>query len=121
MDAFLHVHEKLYDIDEISSLFHSSGLYGFSVFGITSGKNGFLFDTRLHDDSKLTIPYTDLSKILKSSLVKESYNNLNTKERSKLIELFYQPNGYTVIGLTKKAYKKLSTNNRIKSNFILCE
>lgn len=121
VDAFLHVHEKLYDIDEINSLFHSSGLYGFSIFGITSDKNGLLFDTRLHDNDKLTIPYTDLSKILRSSLVKKSYNNLNTKERSELIELFYQPNGYTVVGLTKKAYESLSTDNRIRSNFILCE
>lgn len=121
VDAFLHVHEKLYDTNEINSLFQSSGLYGFSIFGITADKNGLLFDTRLHDNNKLTIPYTDLSKILKSSLAKESYDNLSVKERSELIELFYQPNGYTVVGLTKKAYESLSEDSRIKSNFILCK
>lgn len=120
VDAFLHVHEKLYDFEEIRSLFHSSGLYGFSIFGITVDKNGLLFDTRLYDDSRLTVPYTNLSKILKSSLARELYSNLNSKERSELIELFYQPNGYTVVGLTKKAYETLSADNRIKSNFILC-
>ena len=37
-----------------------------------------------------------------------------------IIELFYEPNGYTIIGLTKKIYNSLDPKSRIKQNFVKC-
>jgi hypothetical protein len=40
------------------------------------------------------------------------------KEKYRIIDLLYEPNGYTVMGLTEKSYEKL-INDRIKRNFII--
>ena len=120
VDAYLHANEKLYDINDIDDLIKNSGLYGYSIFGITTQTHGLLFSTENNLKQKLKTSYTDLSKIFSSKIVSEYYNSLSTKEKCRIIELFYEPNGYTIIGLTKKMYDSLNSKNRIKKNFIKC-
>jgi len=44
---------------------------------------------------------------------------VNTKadQKYRILDLLYEPNGYTIIGFTEEGYKKLSSD-RIKRNFI---
>ena len=42
--SLLHANEFLYDSKDIDNLFKKSNLYGYSIFGITAGTEGFLFD-----------------------------------------------------------------------------
>ena len=116
VDSLLHVNESLYDFNDIDKLFKKSGLYGFSIFGITSGTNGFLFDSRTENNEKLSIPQTNIFNFLKSDFSLSYYRSLSIKDKCRVLDLIYEPNGYTVIGFTKQAYEKL--NQRLKRNFI---
>ena len=117
VDSLLHANEFLYDCNDIRNLFKKSGLYGYSIFGITVNTMGLLFDTSIQVHKKLSIPQTNITKILKSDLSLSRYELLNLNKKYRILDLLYEPNGYTVIGFTKNAYKKLS-NERIKRNFI---
>ena len=117
VDSLLHVNETLYDVKDIEKLLKKSGLYGFSIFGISSGTEGFLFDTRINKDKKLPIPQTNVSKFLKSKNSISLYESLDLKKKYEILDLLYEPNGYTIIGFTKNAYDKI-TNERLKQNFI---
>ena len=117
VDSLLHANEILYDCHDIESLFKKSGLYGFSIFGITTGTKGLLFDSSVKANKKLSIPQTTISKILKSDFSLSRYESLNLSEKYRILDLLYEPNGYTIIGFTKNAYEKLA-NDRQKRNFI---
>jgi len=117
VDSLLHANEFLYDCKEIDKLFAESNLYGYSIFGITTGTEGLLFDSSVTQEEKLSIPQTDISKKLKSKFALSSYESLNLKDKLRIIDLVYEPNGYTIIGFTKTAFERL-TNQRIKKNFV---
>ena len=117
VDYLLHANEILYDFDEIEKVLKKSNLYGYAVFGITTGTEGLLFDSRYESKVKLSIPQTNISNILKTEFSKKYYKSLNLKNQYRILELLYEPNGYTIIGFTKKAFENL-TNKRLKENFI---
>ena len=117
VDSLLHANEFLYDCNDIDNLFKKSNLYGYAIFGITAGTEGYLFDASITTDKKLSIPQTNISEKLKTKRSLSCYKLLNLKDKLRVIDLVYEPNGYTIIGLTKTAYDKLS-NKRIKRNFI---
>jgi SAM-dependent methyltransferase len=117
VDSLLHANEVLYDCNDIRNLFKKSGLYGYSIFGITTGTKGLLFDTSLKTHKKLSIPQTNITQILKSDFSLSRYESLNLNEKYRILDLLYEPNGYTIIGLTENTYEKLA-NDRIKRNFI---
>lgn len=117
VDSLLHANEFLYDCNDIDNLFKKSNLYGYAIFGITVGTGGYLFDASITTEKNLSIPQTNISEKLKAKRSLSCYKLLNLKDKSRIIDLVYEPNGYTVIGLTKTAYDKLS-NKRIKRNFI---
>jgi hypothetical protein len=120
VDAYLHPNEKLYDFDDIDTLMQNSGLFGYAIFGITTKTQGLLFTTKINSKGKLKIPYSDINKFLSSKRALKYFDSLDIKNKCKIIELFYEPNGYTVIGLTKKMYDSMGTNNRIRQNFVKC-
>ena len=120
VDAYLHTNEKLYDFDDIDTLMQNSGLFGYAIFGITTKTQGLLFTTKINSKGKLKIPYSDINKFLSSKRALKYFNSLDIKNKCKIIELFYEPNGYTVIGLTKKMYDSMGANNRIRQNFVKC-
>ena len=117
VDSLLHANEFLYDCKDIDDLFKESNLYGYSIFGLTESTQGLLFDSSVKTGKKISIPQTNISKILKSDLSLSCYKSLTLKEKFRIIDLIYEPNGYTIIGFTKSAYEKL-TNDRLKRNFI---
>ena len=117
VDSLLHANEFLYDCNDIDNLFKKSNLYGYAIFGITAGTEGYLFDASITNDKKLSIPQTNITEKLKTKRSLSCYKLLNLKDKLRIIDLIYEPNGYTIIGLTKNAYDKLS-NKRIKRNFI---
>ena len=53
----------------------------------------------------------------KSKFSEKYYKSLNVEDKYRILELLYEPNGYTIIGFTKKAFENL-TNQRLKENFI---
>jgi SAM-dependent methyltransferase len=117
VDSLLHVNEKLYDSSDIYDLFKKSGLYGYVIYGISVGGKGLLLDVDTKKSQKLLIPQTDISKKLNSKFSLEKYESKKTSEKYRILELLYEPNGYTIIGFTKEGYEKI-TNDKIKRNFI---
>ncbi|WP_371505061.1 class I SAM-dependent methyltransferase [Nitrosopumilus adriaticus] len=117
VDSLLHANEALYDFDDIVKLLKKSKLYGFSIFGISGGTQGFLFDSRIKKDEKLSIPQTNVSKYLKTKNSISYYESLSLKNKCRVLDLLYEPNGYTIIGFTKQGYDKIK-NERLKQNFI---
>jgi len=120
VDAYLHANEKLYDCEDIDSLLQNSGIFGYSIFGITTKTQGLLFSTELNSKQNLKTSYSDVTKFLSSKFTQKFYNSLNVKEKCKIVELFYEPNGYTIVGLTKQMYDSLDPKSRIVKNFIKC-
>lgn len=117
VDSFLHANEKLYDLDDIHELMSNTELYGYSIFGITRNQSGMLFDCRVGLDKTST--NSDLiNSFVESPLAQHYYKYLGIRERCKLLELLYEPNGYTVIGLTKRAYEQLPEKSRVRYNLI---
>ncbi len=117
VDSLLHANEALYDFNDIDKLFSKSGLYGYAIFGITGGTQGYLFDSRVDSEKKLSIPQTNILQFLKTDFSLSYYQSLDLRNKYRILDLLYQPNGYTIIGLTKKAFENLS-NERLKSNLI---
>jgi SAM-dependent methyltransferase len=117
VDSLLHANEFLYDCNDIDNLFKKSNLYGYAIFGITAGTEGYLFDASITNDQKLSIPQTNISKKLKSKRSLSCYKLLNLKDKLRIIDLIYEPNGYTIIGFTKSAFENL-LNDRLKRNFV---
>lgn len=117
VDSLLHANEFLYDCIDIENLFKKTNLYGYVIFGITTGTKGLLFDSNIHAKKKLSISQTDVSQILRSDLSLSRYESLDIHKKYRILDLLYEPNGYTIIGLTKSAYTNMS-NDRIKRNFI---
>ncbi|MBC8250218.1 MAG: class I SAM-dependent methyltransferase [Candidatus Nitrosopelagicus sp.] len=120
VDAYLHANEKLYDCEDIDSLLQNSGIFGYSIFGITTKTQGLLFSTELNLKENLKTSYSDVTRFFSSKFTQKFYNSLNVKEKCKIVELFYEPNGYTIVGLTKQMYDSLDPKSRIRKNFIKC-
>jgi SAM-dependent methyltransferase len=117
VDSLLHENEFLYDCNDIENLLKKSGLYGYAIFGITTSTKGLVFDTSIKPSKKLSISQTNISQILKSELSTSNYDSLSLNEKYRILDLLYEPNGYTIIGITKNAYEKLS-NDRVRRNLI---
>ena len=62
VDSLLHANEFLYDCKDIDSLFKTTNLYGYAIFGITQQENGLIFDISTNSSRKLSIPQTNLSE-----------------------------------------------------------
>ena len=117
VDSLLHANEILYDCVEIDDLFKNSNLYGYAIFGITKDENGLLFDTSTTSSKKLSMPQTNISNFFKNDPSLSKYELLNIHDKYRVLDLLYEPNGYTIIGFTKNAYDNL-LNDRIKRNII---
>ena len=83
VDAYLHANEKLYDFNDIDYLLKNSGLYGYSIFGITTKTKGLLFST--NTNQKIKTAFTDISKSFSSKITLDYYNSLNIKTNVELL------------------------------------
>ena len=117
VDAFMNVNERLFDAQDIHRLGSEAGFHSYMTYGITTGTQGLLFDTRL-EIKRLFPSQMSPANRLKSDLAKERYGRLSLRDRYRLIDLLYDPNGYTVIMLTEGAREKLSRSERIRANVV---
>ena len=117
VDSLLHANEFLYDCKDIHKLLEQSDLYGYAIFGITKDVTGLLFDTSTNSSKNLSIPQTNMKQFFKNNLSLSRYESLDILDKYRMVDLFFEPNGYTVIGLTKNAFENLS-NQRILQNFV---
>jgi len=116
VDAYLHVNEKLFNAVTIFELMRGSGLYGFSVYGLTLAQRGCLFDTRCAPAKRGMIESTAVDKYLKSKDLKEAYEKLSLADRYRLIDLLFEPNGYTLLGFQEGGLALFATESRVAAN-----
>ena len=116
VDAYLHVNEKLFDAAAIFELMRVSGLYGFAAYGLTLADRGCLFDTRYAPPGRGFIETTAIDKHLKSPELIEAYRQLSLKDRYCLIDLLFEPNGYTLVAFPEGALAHFSGGSRIAAN-----
>ena len=121
VDAYLNVNEALYTSKEIGPLMKAAGLKSYAIFGISSAKAGYLFDCGLHAPNAIGIPKTEPAKFLPTQLARDCYERLPLEKKIALVEAFYQPNGYTVIGFQGDYRKVLPSDSRLARNVISCE
>jgi hypothetical protein len=94
----------------------TSGLDRFLVYGLTLDKLGYLFDTRLAAGKSGLLMITDVASHLPSEAAKEAYEKLSLADKYRVVDLFFQPNGYTLMGFKAGALKQLSSDSRILAN-----
>jgi SAM-dependent methyltransferase len=116
VDAYLNVHETLFEADSIFDLMRSSGLHGFCVYGLTIDQRGCLFDARLSPPASSTLESTNIAAHLRSPDLQAVYNRLSLCDRYRLIDLLFQPNGYTLMGFTAGAMRHFAPESRVLSN-----
>jgi SAM-dependent methyltransferase len=118
VDAYLHVNETLYDFDSIFELMRSSGLYGFLPYGLTMGKGGCLFDTRVGKGQRPMPMTTDLRSHIPAQMAIDANERLSLADKYRLIDLFFEPNGYTLMGCKAGALRHFSPDGRIMANML---
>jgi len=116
VDAYLNVNENLYDTDSLFELVRSSGLHRFVAYGVTLDKHGYLFESRLDQGARLNVKTTDPTTLLGGPAAREAYNQLTLADRYRVIDLLFQPNGYTLIGFKEGAVRHFPENGRILAN-----
>jgi len=116
VDAYLNVNETLFDADSIFDLMRSSGLDRFLVYGLTLDKIGYLFDTRLAEGKSGLLMITDVASHLPSEAAREAYEKLSLADKYRVVDLFFEPNGYTLMGIKAGALTRLPSDSRILAN-----
>ncbi len=118
VDAYLNVNDNLYAADEIFNLVRHSGLYGFATYGLALDRQGCLFDTRLQPESRPITEWTDLSSELETPLLRDAYQKLSLADKYRLIDLMYEPAGYTLLGFKENALRHFEADHRIMTNML---
>ncbi len=88
------------------------------TYGITVDQTGYLFETRLAAARETLLQRTEIAKKLSTPLLVEAYERLSLRERYRLIDLLYQPNGYTVVGLKSETELLFKKDGRVLQNTI---
>lgn len=117
VDAFLNVSETFYDCDAIHDLVTQSGLPRYVIYGITAQKGGWLVDTVPKGSRTLLSRVTDVSPFLTSDLLREAYAALDVRKRYRVIDLLFQPNGYTVVAFAD-GLRHLPPDHRLLRNTV---
>ena len=81
------------------------------------GNGGCLFDTRLVKGSQISMT-TDVSAHLKSQAAKDAYEGLTLADKYRVVDLFFEPNGYTLMGCKAGALRHFSPEGRIMANML---
>jgi hypothetical protein len=61
---------------------------------------------------------TEIAKKLTTPFLRERYEQLSIEERYSLIDLLFQPNGYTVVGLKEGAKSLFKPQSRVLRNLV---
>lgn len=94
-DCFFNVNEKLYDYDEILHLMSNKELSGFNILGITTENVGVLVNLDLKNPNYYSPMKFDI--VNKSPFLKNIYMKLSVSDKYRLMDMFYKPNGYTIV------------------------
>lgn len=119
VDAYLNVNETLFDADHIFDLMRGSGLYGFSIYGLTLDKRGSLFDARYASSERGIGETINVASHLRSPLLQASYDRLSLVDKYRLIDLLFEPNGYTLIGFKAGATRYFVPEGRVMANAVM--
>ena len=119
VDAFLNVNETLFDADRIFDLMRSSGLHGFMIYGVTLEQRGCLFETRVSGHPPGLLMTTNVASHLRSPMLQEAYNRLCLADKYRLIDLLFQPNGYTLMAFKEGASGRFPLDGRINTNALM--
>jgi SAM-dependent methyltransferase len=115
VDSYANARETVFETDDLLRLLEAGGLAGFLTYGVTCGAQGLLFDTAL-DSPALPLPWTDLTTHLPGEDVRGAYEAMSLRDQYRLIELAYEPNGFTVLGFAEGARDRLMRVPRIRRN-----
>jgi SAM-dependent methyltransferase len=116
VDAYLNVNETLFGADELFALMQSSGLHGFMVYGVALEQHGCLFETRPGQKTLPMFPKTDIGDQFDSQLLRQRYESLSLPDKYRLIDLLFQPSGYTVLGFKSGATQYFRAEGRVLAN-----
>ncbi len=116
VDSYLNVNERLFDLDGIAELVRGSGLDAFMPYGITTESRGYLFDAAIGAQGKLAAPWTDVAHLLGAGEAVAAYERLELRDRCRVAELAYQPNGYTVLAYRDGARDRFAAGSRVERN-----
>jgi SAM-dependent methyltransferase len=116
VDSYMNVNERLFDLDGIAGLVRGSGFDAFMPYGITTERNGYLFDAAVDARATLAAPWTDLTHVLPEGDARSAYRALGLRDRCRLVELAYQPNGYTVLAYRTAAAERFARGGRVERN-----
>src|SRR5262249_48610738 len=119
VDCYLNVNEALFDADSIFALMKSSGLHAFATFGLTLGPHGCLFDTRLIPTTAGPLQTTPMVSRLTSPLAQDAYRSFSLAEKYRLVDRFFQPGGYTLVGFKAGAVRRFAPDSRILTNALV--
>ena len=116
VDAYLNVNERLFDATSIFDLMRTSGLYGFAAYGLTLAQRGCLFDTRYSPAKFGMIESTAVQKYLKTEELKHAYESLSLPDRYRLLDLLFEPNGYTLLAFHQDGLARFAPESRVAAN-----
>lgn len=94
-DCFFNVNEKVYDYNEIFHLMNNKELSGFNILGITTENVGSIVNLDLKNPNYYSPMNFDT--VNKSPFLKNIYMKLSVSDKYQLMDMFYKPNGYTVV------------------------
>ena len=115
VDSYANARETTFDTDGLLALLGAGGVDGFLTYGVTCGAQGLLFDTGL-DAPSLPLPWTDLTTHLPGERLRAAYESMPLRDKYRLVELAYEPNGFTVLGYHAGAAARLVSVPRIRRN-----
>jgi hypothetical protein len=116
VDAYLNVNEALFDADGIFELMRGSGLELFTIFGLTVAKQGWLFEGHLTSAARGLPTIMKLAAELPAGPAQDAYERLSLWDRYRLVDLLYQPNGYTLLGMKSGATARFPPDGRVLAN-----
>src|SRR5207248_854878 len=102
--------------ETIFDLMRASSLYGFATYGLTLAQRGCLFDARYAPAKGTMIETTAIDKHLGTPELKEAYERLPLQERYRLLDLLFEPNGYTLIAFPEGAIARFAPDGRVAAN-----
>ena len=118
VDSYLNVHERLFDADGLFELMRGSGLASFMTYGLTVEQSGLMLETRLDAPRELPMQRTEPAQKLSTPMLVAAYERMGLPDRYRLLDLLYEPNGYTVLGLKDGAERMFNDRGRILQNAI---
>lgn len=122
VDSYLNVNETLFDVGSITDLMRTSSLDAFMVYGISTESRGLLFDAGLATGAHVPhvvphlVPWTDMKEFLPGRAALAAWERLSLRDRYRMIELSYQPNGYTLLAYRHDAAHRFARDGRVMRN-----